>query len=50
MHLHSMAEDLVLHIQEMIQKSTDENQKQALQDVLPQAEYLATRLKEIGSA
>jgi ElaB/YqjD/DUF883 family membrane-anchored ribosome-binding protein len=49
MHLHSKAEELVNEIKEQIQDTQDELKKQALQDALAQAEYLATRLKEIGS-
>lgn len=49
MHLHTKAEDLVRHIKEMIEKTSDDNRKQAYEDILPQAEYVSTRLKEIGS-
>jgi hypothetical protein len=49
MHLHSQAEELVGEIEEQLAQTTDEDKKQALGDVLEQAQYIATRLKEIGS-
>jgi hypothetical protein len=49
MHLFSQAEELVQEIEDQIKQETDENKKQALEDVLGQATYVATRLKEIGS-
>jgi hypothetical protein len=49
MHLHTKAEDLVSEIEEQISETEDENKKQALGEVLQQAQYISTRLKEIGS-
>jgi hypothetical protein len=49
MHLHSKAEELVQEIQEQMNETKDEGLKQAYNDCLQQAEYLSTRLKELGS-
>jgi hypothetical protein len=49
MHLYSKAEELVREIQDQVDATTDLDKKQALEDVLGHANYLAQRLKEIGS-
>lgn len=49
MHLRSLADDLVAQIKSTIEQETNDGKKQALEDCLKQAEYLATRLGEIGS-
>jgi hypothetical protein len=49
MHLHSLANDLVSEIESTVEQETNPEKKQALEDCKKQAEYLATRLGEIGS-
>jgi hypothetical protein len=49
MHLHSKAEELVEEMEKVITESQNKMTKQSLENLLEHAEYLVTRLKEIGS-